>query len=318
MKLPNNIYLNNCKIFQQIYKNKFELDVINTIDVGSKGKSMKCKYQVTTGTKDVTFSYYDAVVQDAIYTIYKASYSKFTLTDLIRVMAVDEKVRFYCTKDNIQKREQRLRDSIHRLMYTKIRIDYSEEVTMRELKDKNDRPLNGIIEDYLIPIAEEENGRVFWFLEERELPIYKYAESIRQIINVQKEMLSLVDLNLNFSNTDEIILLKRILIQRLERMKNPKNNIDSRVIRYYGIKLEDGILPMAGIYKENFAKEEKFVTDRGKVRFESRSWKNKVNNVNKKICEILDAYKKCGYLTDYKLLRNEPHGLVRGVEIAGL
>lgn len=315
MRLPDNIYLNNCKIFHQLYKNKFTLDVVNTVHVGSKGSNMKCKYQVITATKDVVFSYYDAVVLDAIYTIYKMDYSKFTLTDLIRVMAVDEKVRFYCTKDGIQKREQRLRDCVHRLMYTSIIIDYSEEVKLRELKDDDGKPLKGEIQDYLAPIVEEENGRVFWFLEGRELPIYKYAESIRQIICVPREMLSLVDLGLNFSNTDEIILLKRILLQRLEIMKNSKNNMDGRTIRYYGIKPEEGIFPMADIHKENFAKEEKFVSDRGTVRFESRSWKNKVHTINQKICAILDAYKKCGYLADYKLIRNEPRGLVRGVEI---
>lgn len=50
---------------------------------------------------------------------------------------------------------------------------------------------------------------------------------------------------------------------------------------------------------------------------ELRGWKNKVHAVNKKLCAILDIYKKCGYVTEYELLRNEPRSLVRGLEILG-
>ena len=74
---------------------------------------------------------------------------------------------------------------------------------------------------------------------------------------------------------------------------------------------------MAGIRRENFAQTEPFTSDRGKIRSESRGWKNKVHTVNEKLCAILDAYKVSGYITDYTLLRNEPRSLVRGIEILG-
>ena len=72
---------------------------------------MTCRYRITVQKEmqNVKFSYYDAAVYDAVYTLYKTNYSKFTLTDLLRVMSGDEKVRFYCTKSRIQKREQKLR-----------------------------------------------------------------------------------------------------------------------------------------------------------------------------------------------------------------
>lgn len=146
MKIPDNIYMNICKVFQEIYKNKFELNELNIAEVGSRGKNMTCRYRITVQKEmqNVKFSYYDAAVYDAVYTLYKTNYSKFTLTDLLRVMSGDEKVRF-----------------------------------------------------------------------------------------------------------------------------------------------------------------------------ESRGWKNKVHAVNKKLCAILDIYKKCGYVTEYELLRNEPRSLVRGLEILG-
>lgn len=340
MKIPDNIYMNICKVFQEIYKNKFELNELNIAEVGSRGKNMTCRYRITVQEEmqNVKFSYYDAAVYDAVYTLYKTNYSKFTLTDLLRVMSGDEKVRFYCTKSRIQKREQKLRDSLEKLRNTTIAIDYSEEVQMRNMQDEKGKPLKGFVADYLVPVAVEKNGKAYWFLEGRELPVYKYAEDIGQMISVPRELLDPAGLlktmfpakefqeseegkklleNVKFSSTDEMILLKRILIQRLETMRNSRNNADGRRIRYYAIKKEEGILPMAGIYRENFEQDIRFVSDRGKVRFESRGWKNKVHAVNKKLCAILDIYKKCGYVTEYELLRNEPRSLVRGLEILG-
>lgn len=109
--------MNICKVFQEIYKNKFELNELNIAEVGSRGKNMTCRYRITVQEEmqNVKFSYYDAAVYDAVYILYKTNYSKFTLTDLLRVMSGDEKVRFYCTKSRIQKREQKLRDSLEKL-----------------------------------------------------------------------------------------------------------------------------------------------------------------------------------------------------------
>ena len=76
-------------------------------------------------------------------------------------------------------------------------------------------------------------------------------------------------------------------------------------------------MPLADMRREYFEQDVRFVSDRGKVRFESRGWKNKVHAVNKKLCAILDIYKKCGYVTAPALLRFEPRSLVSGVEILG-
>lgn len=358
MQLPDTSYMNICKVFQEVYKNKFTPNIIQSAEVGSRGKSMICQYMITPLPEltehltDLSFSYYDAAVYDAVYTIYRTNARKFSLTDVIRIMSGDARIRFYHSKNGVQKREQRLRDSLYRLMHTTITIDYTEEVQKRHLTDENGVPLQGIAADYLLPIATEKDSTTFWFLEGRELPLYQYAQDIRQIISIPTVLLSPAALlqtrfsnvstdseqtnvsvstedtaelqeirallkRLNFSTTDELMLLKRLLIQRLEIMGNTKNNFAKNVIRYYGIRPEEGIFPAASIRKENFAQEEPFTSDRGKIRSESRGWKNKVHNVNEKICAILDAYKKCGYITDYTLLRNGTRGLVRGIEIIG-
>lgn len=101
MKIPDNIYMNICKVFQELYKNKFVPNELNIAEVGSRGKNMTCRYRITVPEEmeSVTFSYYDAV-----YTLYRANCSKFALTDLLRVMSGDEKVRFYSTKGRIQEK----------------------------------------------------------------------------------------------------------------------------------------------------------------------------------------------------------------------
>lgn len=349
MKMPENIYINICKVSQEVFKNKFNLNRINRIKLGERNaESMFCEYRVSRRdqVQNIEFSYYDAVVCDAVYTIYRTNCNKFTITDLIRVMTGDATARFYHQKDKMQKREKRLLDSLERLMNTCITIDYSDEAKKRKMKDEQGKQLDPekcYAGNFLVPLHTKD-GKVFWFLQYKgtpiELPLYKYAEKNGQIICVPRKLLAPSEFlqtalkdkkfiaseegqkllsDVNFSNTDEMMLLKRILIQRLEVMGNTKNNVVNRKILYYGTGSNKGILPLAGIVEDNFAPDEKFDDTEKKVRCESRSWKNKVYNVNKKLCGILEVYKKCGYITDYKLLRigDDPKAMVRGVEILG-
>lgn len=338
MRLPDTVYMNNCKIFHEIYKNHFQWDKINEVNVGSRGNDMICSFELRYLGKDLDrlrpFSYYDAVVCDAVYTIYRSGCSKFTLTDILRVMAADEKVRFLTSKDGIQARERRLRDSIGCLKDTFISIDYSEEAERRGLKDESGAISEEPIGDYMIPVAGHQDGRTFYFIEDRELPLYQYAEMIRQIIGVKKEFLNPADLvkklladgeekeqllkNLKTSNTDEMVLLKHILMQRLEMMRNKNNLVKNRgTILYYGVKSSDGILPLLGIYKDSYVQDLEITSDRGRVRTESTGWKNKVNSVNKRVTAILDAYQACGYIGSYRVLRHSPRSLAGGIEITG-
>ena len=47
MKIPDNIYMNICKVFQELYKNKFVPNELNIAEVGSRGKNMTCIYRIT-------------------------------------------------------------------------------------------------------------------------------------------------------------------------------------------------------------------------------------------------------------------------------
>ena len=42
---------------------------------------------------------------------------------------------------------------------------------MRNMQDEKGKPLEGFVADYLVPVAVEKNGKAYWFLEGRELPV---------------------------------------------------------------------------------------------------------------------------------------------------
>ena len=321
MWIPENTYINICKVAQEIYKNHYQEDRLNIISVGTAYRPMNCSYmlEIPEEYRAQGFSYYDNVVCDAIYTLYKYEQSRITPGDILQIMTMDEKARFYYTKGTVQKREKRLRESLKKLMNTRIVIDFREEVRLRELIDESGNLLEGLAGGALLPLEEAEEGKAYYFQEGRTLPVYQYAETIKQIIRVPKELISPYGVleKLEFSSTDEVIQLKRILIQRLEIMGNTRNNTNGQRIRYYGNGKEDGILPLIGIRKENFSMESTVSAKTGREKIESRGWKNKVHDVDKKVCQILDAYKECGYIEDYTQLRNGARGLVRGIEILG-
>ncbi|MDD5804543.1 hypothetical protein ACTQWG_01160 [Blautia sp. HCP3S3_H10_1] len=317
MWLPANTYINICKLAQEIFKNHYKTGCRNTIEVGSRNRPMTCTYllDMPESVAQKGFTFYDSVVHDAIYTLQRYGKERITLTDILRIMAYDDKLRLFYQKDTPQKRELRLREAVEKLMSTGIAIDFREEVKKRNLVDSEGKLISGILADKMVPLEADEDGKTFWFIEGKKLPVFQYAEYIKQIICVPGTLMT--PEKYPFSNTDEVILLKRILIQRLEIMANEKNHLKSQKIRYYGEGKEDGILPLIGIKKENFAQEEVHQRKTSRVRYESRGWKNKVHDLDKKVQIILEAYKKCGYIEDYVPLRNGPRELVRGVEILG-
>ena len=315
--LPENTYINICKLAQEIYKNHYSLDQLNRLEVGSKKRPMCCTYMldVPEEFRMEGFSYYDSAVCDAVYTLYKYQYENITLNDIIRVMAYDEKIRFFYQKAQPQKREARLRRSLEKLRTTGIVIDFRDEVEKRALTDSEGQPLLGLLADHILPLEPDSDGKTFWFAEGKKLPVYAYAETIGQIICVPEKLIA--PEKYPFSNTDEVILLRRILIQRIEAMANEKNRMGGRKIRYYGNGTEEGIFPLIGVKKENFSQEPVHKKGSDRVRYESRGWKNKVHDLDKKVGIILDTYKKYGYIEDYESLKNTPRELVRGVEIKG-
>ena len=46
MWIPENTYINICKVAQEIYKNHYQEDRLNTISVGTAHRPMNCSYML--------------------------------------------------------------------------------------------------------------------------------------------------------------------------------------------------------------------------------------------------------------------------------
>ena len=113
----------------------------------------------------------------------------------------------------------------------RITIDCTEELIARKVLKKGQK---AHLKSYLMPLRELEvklgNQKIAKGYQLIEEPVlYTYAEKVGQIINVPR---SLLETKGELSDTDEVIIIKRQLIKRIEAMKNSKNHIVSRKISY--------------------------------------------------------------------------------------
>ena len=95
---------------------------------------------------------------------------------------------------------------------------------------------------------------------------------------------------MTLQNSDEILMLKHQIVQRLELLRNEKNRFTNRKIRYYyeSHRKEgdvDGLFATIGIRKEQFASDS--------------SWANKKQALDRQVHAILDYYCNIGYLENY-------------------
>lgn len=181
MWLPENTYINICKLAQEIFKNHYKTGCKNTIEVGSRHKSMTCTYilDMPEELSKKGFNYFDSVVHDAIYTLQRSGKERITLTDILRIMAYDNSLRLYYQKEKPQKRELRLRESVEKLMGTGIAIEFKDEVKKRNLTDADGKLLSGILVGKMVPLEADDDGKTFCFTEGKSLPVFQYAEYIR-------------------------------------------------------------------------------------------------------------------------------------------
>lgn len=123
-----------------------------------------------------------------------------------------------------------------------ISIDLTEESRARYITDENGDPLdieNLTIEGYLLPLNKITgviNGKkteLFQLIQTP--PLYSYSKLRRQLASVPIQLL-----NAPLNNNSTTIPLKTYLLQRIELMKNKKNNIHSHTILFDSIYEELG------------------------------------------------------------------------------
>lgn len=227
-------YMNNTKLASVIFGNKrnHAADIKCHLNTGQKSAPIYIYYKLLDKYKEpITedFTYFDRVVYDGIYTLYKDNQSKFNkfefkIGKLLRTISSDKKQTL--TKEI----KQRLYDSIRKMNSCLIYIDFTEEKNSRENNVKD-----CIIKNHLLPVVPvdghiDKDGIPIKYRLISLPPLFEYAELNKQIITVPKLMF-----DCGVRNTVDNLKIKHYLVRRLELMRNNNNHVFSKKIIYHRI-----------------------------------------------------------------------------------
>jgi len=315
MKIPTIFYMNNCKIIQELYKKDIPAMERYAISVGN-GKIIYIALK-----NPFSFSYYEKIVCDALYSIWQ--YQRYemltkerkqesviiTPTQVLACMSGKKNIRM---RQGNSEKEEKLIEIMENLSHADLAIMWEEE-----MKDRHIEGVSPVIAGKMLPIQRIDGTKKFKLDLKRTLPLYEYASTIHQMIRIPERMLycgpkiledGMRISPLRLSNTDEVIQLKHILLQRIEMLRNEKNGFYNRSIRYYYPSHKtsgkmDGIFSLMNIKEENYNS--------------ASAWSNKKQALHKQIRKILDYYCAIGYLESYKDV-GEIEGHIRRKGIIGI
>lgn len=250
-----------------------------------------------TETIEPTITAFDIAVMDAIYTIYYFGDFCFTPGDVIRCMSGQSNL------DITDQKIAKVRNSIHKLSKIMISIDCTDEFRIRK-KDKN--IVSQVFQSTLLSVKERtvlSNNHLYEVdgYELLEMPVlYQYATEVGQVVSVRSELLSPNCGRIN--ETETAMLLRHTLIKRIEGMKNKKNKLKSRQIRYErfdpNTRQIAGLFPSIGIQSKNY-----------------KNWRKKKAALHKTVVSILQSFVKCGYIKAFKVTHNGTQE-ISGVDIS--
>ena len=193
-------------------------NIIVTVDL-EKDKDVKLS------SNNVTM--YDLAVMDSVYTLYKNNCSSFTPEMISRIMSGNMKGDVKPQKAGAVTR------SLKKLALIRITLDCTDEFEARGIKlRKGDKAL---FTDYLLPLREVQvksaNGEVYLNgFSLKEMPVlYDYAERIGRIAAVPISLMKVPGM----TDTDDAILVKRYVIQRVEELKRARNKVALKEVIYY-------------------------------------------------------------------------------------
>lgn len=241
----------------------------------------------------------DFHVADAVYSLYRNRVARFSLGQVLKALSGDS------GQTVTEQKAREIRESLERLMAADIEIDCTEEMRERDkIGPHEERILKGKFLT-LVP-AGRKDGRTprYEFPNSRQgpMPLYDYAELSGQIISFPQALLAVEGENgRKLSDTEENIMVKRLLVARLEAFRNPKGRARGNMnkIRYMNRESgrETGLFPDLGIGGE---------TDPTVRRAKSRK-------LHATVKKILDHYGRIGYITGYTEIKDK-NG-VNGVDV---
>ena len=260
------VYSNNTKLNSEVLNNRIPLDrkyhdipVFGDVVI----KVALCHLTV----KDFRFELIDALILDAIASLYENGYFNFTTDMIARVMY--QNIHHRITSKNLQTIQERM----DLLLKLEIRINIDHELNSKRNPPMDDRLLNKSYNHFL-PIKEvnavfavnSKEAKGYHF--NRSPLCWEYAKYKKQIIKCRFGLYQLRDKN----TTIEALLIMRYIHNRIELMKNKNNHIYNDKISLYRITsdlVEHGVLPACGIDQSSF-----------------KNWSAK----HKKILELINAF----------------------------
>ena len=234
------------------------------------GKGMVIKVALCHLTvNDFRFELIDALILDAIASLYENGYFNFTTDMIARVMY--QNIHHRTTAKNLQIIQERM----ELLLKLRMRLNVDPELDPKPL----DKRLMNKSNNRFLPLREV---NAVFSANSKEVKGYHfdlsplwwaYAKYKKQIIKCRFGLYQLQDKN----TTIEALLIMRYIHNRIELMKNKNNHIYNDKISLYRITsdlVEHGILPAGGIDKAKF-----------------KNWNDKHKNILKLIETFLDKLK---------------------------
>lgn len=257
--------------------------IVTTVDLSTDKK-------ITLSNPNVTP--FDMAIIDSVCTLQSFGYEAIYPELIARILSGDQKATYIS-----QKRVSEIIESLDKLSMIRIRIDYTEEIkAYRKLR----RVDEGYLESYLLPLDKikiklASNGKELTGYKLLRTPaIFEYAEKLGQIISVPIELLETQD---EIKDTDDVIILKRYIIKRIEQIKHD-NDLNSNRISYewYDKDKRKGLYQDLGYHEEDFS-----------------NWREKKRKIHEAIKKILISLQKQDYIKSFQEYKNGK--TITGVEI---
>lgn len=301
MRIPLTFYMNNCKVIQELYKKEIPALEKVAISVGNGSTVYLARKE------NFPFSYYEKIVCDAVYSIWQSRRYELltgkrreetgflTPTEVLACMSGKSNIRIKKEAPGVSEKEERLVKILDTLSCADIAIFWEEEREERQITG-----VSSVFAGKMLPLKRVEGTKKFRLNLMVGLPLYEYASAIHQMIRIPEKLLSCpaeqmedghIIPALVLPNTDEVIQLKHILLQRIEILRNEKNGFHNGSIRYYYPSHKkagtvDGIFALMKIYEEDYGS--------------ASAWSNRKQALHRQVRKILDYYCSIGYLEGYK------------------
>lgn len=201
--------------------------------------------------------------------------------------------------------------SLHKLSITRIKLTLAEE-TKKALNWDNELIEKISIIDYALPLREMEieytnHTKKMCFVYLSEPTYFLFSRSLGQIKTIDRELLAL---DTGSSLNRERVIIKSRLAKEFKRIESTiGTELENNKISY------ESFFDKCGIFKE-LDKEIESTTDSDSIRKLKNKRKTYKNRYTEVIKEVLEYWKKEGFIKDYKEYISKKNG--RGIELIGV